>query len=76
MQFPWTGYTGSYTATFYTDNNDISATAASGGAEGDASGDYVDEWHTTSKEVRTITLTNGSTSVTWSGGLPRRVARP
>lgn len=74
MQFPWTGYTGTYTATFYTDNNDSSAT--SGGTGADASNDYVDEWHTTSKEVRTITLTNGSTSVTWSGGLPRRLTRP
>jgi hypothetical protein len=76
MQFPWTGYTGTYTATFSTDNNDDSATAASGRPEGDASGDYADEWHTTSKEVRIVTLTNGSTSVTWSGGLPRRITRP
>ena len=34
MQFPWTGYTGTYTATFYTDNNDTAATPAGGGAEG------------------------------------------
>jgi hypothetical protein len=76
MQFPWTGYTGTYTATFSTDNNDNSATHATGYAEGDASGDFQDEWHTTSKEVRTITLTNGSTSVTWDGPLPRRLTRP
>ncbi len=76
MQFPWTGYTGIYTATFYTDNNDEAATPASGYAEGDASGDYMDEWHTTSQEVKTITLTNGSTAVTWEGGLERRLTRP
>jgi hypothetical protein len=74
LQFPWTGYTGTYTATFYTDNNHLSSTSGRTGA--DASNDYEDEWHTTSPEVRTITLTNGSTSITWSGGLPRRVTRP
>jgi hypothetical protein len=36
----------------------------------------VDEWHTTTSEVRTITLTNGSTIVSWSGGLKRRLTRP
>ena len=76
LQFPWTGYTGTYSATFYTDNNDSTATPASGDAEGDASDDYADEWHTTTKEVRTITLTNGSTSVTWDDAPTRRVTRP
>jgi hypothetical protein len=76
MQFPWTGYTGTYEATFSTDNNDNSATPASGYPNGDASGDYQDEWHTTTKEVRTITLTNGSTSITWDDPLPRRLTRP
>jgi hypothetical protein len=76
MQFAWTGYTGTYTATFSTDNNDISATHAAGDVVGDSSNDYEDEWHTTSKEVREITLTNGSTTVTWDGPLPRRVTRP
>lgn len=49
MQVRWTGYTGTYSATF--------STAAG-------------------KVSKRVTLTNGSTAVRWSGGLPQPIAHP
>jgi hypothetical protein len=58
LQFPWTGYSGSYKVVFDTS-------------------DYRNPGRPVLRnETRTVTLTNGSTAIVWSGGLANDIGSP
>jgi len=58
LQFPWTGYSGSYRAIFDTS-------------------DYANLGRPVVRsEARSVTLTNGSTTMTWSGALANNIGSP